>query len=115
MVSFTRTSFRTGIATETNNYERLCHTGSNGQLFAVPVGAEPADAAIDFGSTTCRRASPGDPGFSYTLLYNETAPAALPVKHAISDVDSAVAASAVMDSRLLEIGLPRRNSDQPVV
>ena len=58
-------------------------TGDDGQLFLR--GLEPADAAIDFISSTCRPAAKGVAGFSYILLYNESSPAALPSFLALVD------------------------------
>ena len=51
----------------------------------VQQGAEAAAVAVDFTSTTCYQPAPGNPGFSYNLLYNESVPAALPAFLALMD------------------------------
>ena len=51
----------------------------------VGQDGEAAAAAVDFSSGNCHYPSKGNPGFRYTLLYNESVPAALPVFLALMD------------------------------
>jgi hypothetical protein len=55
------------------------------EIMLAGQGGEAAAAAVDFLSATCHNPVEGNPGFSYTLLYNESVPAALPVFLALMD------------------------------
>lgn len=59
--------------------------GLDGRLFGEPTDGEAAAAAVDFSSATCGQPTEGNPGFRYTLLYNESIPAALPAFLALMD------------------------------